>query len=118
MSTLDWQIFFWMYLWSSNLTQELEWREKQYDIRERKPVFAAAEDTEPLIPSALVYIASPANENYLGPAPREDIAQQIATACGPSGPNYEYLFRLAQAVREVSRPGITKHQTPQQDWLS
>ncbi len=85
--------------------QELEWREKQYDVREHVPVFRSADDTSPLIDRALLYIASPdtaKNVNYLGPAPEEEIAQQIAWAHGPSGPNSEYLFRLAAAVREVS----------------
>lgn len=46
-----------------------------------------------------VYIASPENEDYLGPAPLDDIAKQIATSKGPSGYNYEYLLNLANAVR-------------------
>ena len=49
------------------------------------PVYAHAEDEIPIIPSALVYIATPnlaANENYLGPAPREDIARQVTLAIG------------------------------------
>eukprot|EP00794_Sanderia_malayensis_P018145 gene18145-19955_t len=47
----------------------------------------------------LVYIATESNEEYLGDAPLNDIAKQIATSRGPSGENSEYLLRLAQAVR-------------------
>ena len=36
-----------------------------------------------------------------GPAPREAIAQQIAAAMGPSGPNDEYLYGLVKALQEV-----------------
>jgi cation transport regulator ChaC len=54
--------------------------------------------------SVLVYIGSPnrsKNQYYLGPAPLEDIASQIAKAAGPAGPNYEYLFRLEEALYEI-----------------
>lgn len=56
---------------------------------------------------ALVFIAShsPANANWLGHASREAIAQQVAQAVGPSGPNWEYVYRLAAALREVRVQG-------------
>lgn len=85
------------------LVQYLEWREKQYDLRLRVPVFSKDSDGHPILPSALVYVATAdeANSNWLGFAPQEEIAQQIASAGGPSGPNSEYLFRLTEAVRQV-----------------
>jgi len=52
----------------------------------------------------IVYIATHENEAYLGPADEVDIARQIATARGPSGPNSEYLLGLAQALRELGKP--------------
>ena len=51
--------------------------------------------------SGLVYIATSANHNYLGPAPLDAIAAQIASAHGPSGPNPEYVLRLADALRAL-----------------
>ncbi|MEM7020558.1 MAG: gamma-glutamylcyclotransferase [Pseudomonadota bacterium] len=50
----------------------------------------------------LIYIATPDNPNYLGPAPMTDIAAQIKVSHGPSGANDEYVLRLAQALREMS----------------
>jgi hypothetical protein len=86
--------------------QYLEWREKQYDVREYVDVFNISHEV-PAVKDVLVYIATPnveSNVNYLGPAPLEAIAQQIASAHGPSGPNYEYLYNLAAAIREVHHP--------------
>ncbi|XP_053967948.1 putative glutathione-specific gamma-glutamylcyclotransferase 2 [Anastrepha ludens] len=52
--------------------------------------------------SITMYIATPDNESYAGNVWQlSDIAQQIFTAAGPSGPNREYLFNLASAVREL-----------------
>jgi cation transport regulator ChaC len=50
---------------------------------------------------ALVYVATAANPNYLGPASLEEIAQQVAGARGPSGPNREYVLELARALRAM-----------------
>ncbi len=69
------------------------------------PSAAAASDfkasaAEPSV-KALIYLATSSNEEYLGPAPMAVMAQQIASSVGPSGPNYEYLYRLAAALREM-----------------
>lgn len=53
--------------------------------------------------TGLVYIATADNAAYLGPASEADIAQQIAQATGPSGPNSEYLLQLAHALRELGQ---------------
>src|SRR5690554_1269933 len=49
----------------------------------------------------LVYVAGPDNEAFLGAASEADIAAQIASSRGPSGPNAEYLLKLAEALRDL-----------------
>ena len=43
----------------------------------------------------------PGNPIYLGEAKPENIAAQILVSKGPSGPNDEYVFKLAGALREI-----------------
>ncbi|HKL64373.1 MAG TPA: gamma-glutamylcyclotransferase [Woeseiaceae bacterium] len=53
---------------------------------------------------AITYVADPAGEHFLGPAPLVDMARQIRTSTGPSGPNTEYVLRLAEALRVLAAP--------------
>jgi cation transport regulator ChaC len=50
--------------------------------------------------SAQFYLATPANPNYLGPAPLTVIAEQVRRAHGPSGANLDYVVRLGAALSE------------------
>jgi gamma-glutamylcyclotransferase, plant len=79
----------------------LEEREKQYDVRLRVDLFKPNDRATPVVERALVFVATPdtRNVNYLGAAPLEDIAQTIAHARGPSGPNWQYLYMLADGMR-------------------
>ncbi|MBT5049916.1 MAG: gamma-glutamylcyclotransferase [Rhodospirillaceae bacterium] len=53
------------------------------------------------VPDGLVYVATPENPNYLGPADPGDIARQVCGSHGPSGPNDEYVLKLADALRAM-----------------
>lgn len=49
----------------------------------------------------LVYVASPENAAFLGPADKREIARHIAGSHGPSGSNRDYLIGLAEELRKL-----------------
>lgn len=75
----------------------LDVREKNGYLRFRTPMVFDDGGSE----EGLVYIATEDNAAFLGPAPSSDIARQIACSSGPSGPNSEYLLKLAEALRAL-----------------
>lgn len=68
---------------------------------DRKRVTVEFRDPDHLAVEALVYVATERNPNYLGPAADTEIAAQIRSARGPSGPNAEYALELAAALRSI-----------------
>ena len=52
--------------------------------------------------SVLAYIATESNPNYLGPSPVEEMAKQITSSTGKSGPNSEYVLELARCMRIIA----------------
>ncbi len=76
----------------------LDWREK--GGYERVETALALEAPREHV-DGVVYIATTSNPNYLGPAPLPAIAAQVRSASGPSGPNPEYVLRLAEALRAM-----------------
>jgi len=59
----------------------------------------ALQGSEGLRFDAVTYLAPPHNFAWLGDAPVEQMAVQIAQSHGPSGANRDYLFGLAEALR-------------------
>jgi cation transport regulator ChaC len=79
----------------------LDYREKGgYSVEQVRLFFSSGEDLGGMT-DAQVYIGTPDNPNYLGPADPAHIARQVRESHGPSGPNDEYVLRLADALRDM-----------------
>ncbi|KAK9097682.1 hypothetical protein Scep_023113 [Stephania cephalantha] len=82
----------------------LERRECEYDQKTLVDFFTEGDTIMPMLTEVLVFTSTPdkiSNKYYLGPAPLEEMASQIATASGPCGNNREYLFRLEKALNDI-----------------
>lgn len=82
---------------SPHVFEHLDVREKNGYLRFTTPMTFDDGSHE----DGLVYIATEDNAAFLGPASSEDIARQIASSTGPSGPNRDYLLHLAEALRAL-----------------
>ena len=71
--------------------------------------YGTSEEPQVLVPEALVYVGLPDNEAFVGPQPLDELAERIHTCHGPSGPNHEYLLRLAEAVRILTPESKDNH---------
>lgn len=86
----------------ADVLAQLDVREKNGYARHRLTVqCGVATNVE-----ALVYVAGPDNEAFVGPAELSSIAEVIAKSHGPSGSNVEYLFELEEALRRLDAPDL------------
>ncbi|CAN6251506.1 unnamed protein product [Urochloa humidicola] len=85
--------------------QYLERRECEYDQKISVDFFKEGDSLKPAVTGVLVFVSTPdpiGNKYYLGPAPLQDMASQIATANGPTGYNRDYLFSMEKALASIS----------------
>lgn len=84
--------------------QYLERRECEYDQKTLVDFFKETDTLRPALSGVIVFTSTPdkvSNKYYLGPAPLEEMAWQIATAVGPCGNNRDYLFLLEKAMFDI-----------------
>ncbi|CAH2044465.1 unnamed protein product [Thlaspi arvense] len=82
----------------------LERRECEYDSKTLVEFYTETDTSKPILTGVIVFTSTPdkvSNKYYLGPAPLEEMARQIATASGPCGNNREYLFKLEKAMHDI-----------------
>ncbi|KAJ9702235.1 hypothetical protein PVL29_004126 [Vitis rotundifolia] len=82
----------------------LERRECEYDRKTLVDFYKEGNTSAPALTGIIVFTSTPdkvSNKYYLGPAPLEDMARQIATAVGPCGNNRDYLFLLEKAMSDI-----------------
>lgn len=88
----------------------LERRECEYDEKTIMEFFKEEDSVQPAITGMIVFTSTPdkeSNKYYLGPAPLEDMARQIATAYGPCGNNRDYIFSLEKALFDIGHEDDT-----------
>jgi len=72
--------------------------------KEKLAMEEEGEYATPFLTGVLVFTSTPnnaINKYYLGPAPLEEMARQIAKAAGPCGNNRDYLFKLEKTMAGI-----------------
>lgn len=90
-----------------NVIKHLDFREKNGYTRQFVQFYPYTTETKEYSKpkDIFIYVALDANESFAGESNLKSIADQIFKAVGPSGPNKEYVYKLADAMR-IFYPGI------------
>ncbi|KAF7316314.1 Gamma-glutamylcyclotransferase [Mycena indigotica] len=86
------------------------YREKDGYTMETMPIYTIVSGEEKIIiPKAYCYVGRPDNPSFLGSEPLPELAHRIWISVGPSGPNKDYLYNLADSVRHLSPASVDRH---------
>ncbi|KIJ93594.1 hypothetical protein K443DRAFT_684440 [Laccaria amethystina LaAM-08-1] len=88
----------------------LDYREKDGYTLETLDIYNTENGVEKIIiHNNLCYVGRHDNPSFIGSEPLEALAHVIWTSVGPSGPNKEYLYQLADSVRKLSPKSYDSH---------
>jgi len=90
----------------------LDHREKDGYTLERVDVYGlvdGAREAVVILPGAECYVAQNDNPSFIGSEPLGALADVIWRARGPSGPNKDYVYKLAAAVRALAPEAYDSH---------
>lgn len=77
----------------------LDYREKNGYERVNVQFYPTEDKEEPL--DLIVYVATEDNCSFAGHKEIPELAEQVISATGPSGRNRDYVYNLAEAIREL-----------------
>ncbi|KAI0785927.1 ChaC-like protein [Abortiporus biennis] len=97
-------------LYESEVRDYLDYREKDGYTLETLDVYGVDNGTEKIIiKNAYCYVGRNDNPSFIGSEPIDRLAQHIWKSVGPSGPNKEYLYHLADSVRKLAPESHDSH---------
>ncbi|KDQ51333.1 hypothetical protein JAAARDRAFT_41179 [Jaapia argillacea MUCL 33604] len=97
-------------LYESEVRDYLDYREKDGYTFEELDVYGFVDGREVvLVHRVYCYVGRNDNPSFIGSEPIDHLAERIWHSIGPSGPNKEYVYHLATAVRELSPDSYDSH---------
>ncbi|CAE6532926.1 unnamed protein product [Rhizoctonia solani] len=95
---------------AAEMREYLDHREKDGYTIKHLDVWGVVDGVEKIIvPNATCYVGRSDNPSFVGSEPVPALARKIWESSGPSGPNKEYLYHLARAVRELAPESFDSH---------
>jgi len=96
--------------YAAEVKADLDHREINGYTIHHVPVYSSEGASKPVVERAVVYIGTHDNPAFVGPMKSSDaLAEHIYHSRGPSGENKDYLYQLAEALRELSPESKDRH---------
>jgi len=96
--------------YAAEVRDYLDYREKDGYTLEEIDIYGYEHGQENVVfHGAYCYVGKSDNPSFIGSEPIEQLSQHIWHSVGPSGPNKEYVYRLADAVRSLAPESHDSH---------
>jgi len=97
-------------VYAAEVRDYLDYREKDGYTMEEVDVYDIHDGQEQVvIHKSICYVGRNDNPSFVGSMPLDELAEVIWRSVGPSGPNKEYLYSLATAIRNLAPESFDSH---------